>query len=54
MSLEAHIEALKVKHSTLETKIEQENNRPMPDDALVHTLKREKLHVKDEIERLKH
>ena len=54
MSLEAHIEALKEKHAVLETKIEAENNRPMPDDALVHTLKREKLHVKDEIERLRH
>lgn len=54
MSLEAHIEALKEKHAVLETKIEAESSRPMPDDALVHTLKREKLHVKDEIERLRH
>lgn len=54
MSLEAHIEALKEKHAVLEMKIEEENNRPMPDDAVVHTLKREKLHVKDEIERLRH
>lgn len=54
MSLEAHIEALKEKHAVLETKIEEENNRPMPDDSRVLTLKREKLHVKDEIERLMH
>ncbi len=54
MSLEAHIEALKEKHAVLETKLDQENSRPMPDDALVHTLKREKLHLKDEIERLMH
>ena len=54
MSLEAHIEALKEKHAVLETKLEKENSRPMPDDVLVHTLKREKLHLKDEIERLMH
>ncbi|WP_425403801.1 YdcH family protein [Hwanghaeella sp.] len=54
MSLEARIEALKEKHAHLEMKIDEENSRPMPDDALVHTLKREKLHLKDEIERLMH
>ena len=51
MSLEARIEALKEKHAVLEMKIDEENSRPMPDDALVHTMKREKLNLKDEIER---
>ncbi len=54
MSQDARIESLKEKHAVLELKIGEESNRPMPDDALVHTLKREKLSVKDEIHRLMH
>ena len=54
MSQEARIEALKAKHHDLEVKLEEENSRPMPDDVIVHTLKREKLSVKDELYRLTH
>ncbi|MDJ0685328.1 MAG: YdcH family protein [Alphaproteobacteria bacterium] len=54
MTAEARLEALKERHATLETKIETEQRRPMPDEGLVHTLKREKLHLKDEISRLMH
>lgn len=46
------IEVLKEKHATLETALDNESNRPMPDAAVVSHLKREKLAIKDELERL--
>ena len=46
------VEQLKAEHATLETKIEQENQRPRPDDSYIHQLKRQKLHIKDELHRL--
>ena len=52
MSVLNRIEALKTKHNELEHKIEAEEIRPLPDDALIHDLKRQKLKVKDEISTL--
>lgn len=52
MSVTAHIDQLGLKHATLERAIETENNRPHPDNGILLQLKREKLRVKDEIERL--
>jgi hypothetical protein len=53
MSLQSHLEALKERHASLETRIADEDNRPRPDsDALVR-LKLEKLRVKEEMERLR-
>jgi hypothetical protein len=49
MSVQDHIEALKAKHKDLETALEQENNRPLPDDALIAQIKRQKLKIKDEL-----
>ena len=49
MSLDERIEALKAKHKALEAAIEQENNRPHPDDVQIATLKKQKLRIKDEI-----
>lgn len=49
MSLEERIEALKAKHKALEAAIEQENNRPHPDDVQISTLKKQKLRIKDEL-----
>ena len=46
------IEVLKQKHASLETALEDENNRPMPDASVVVNLKREKLAIKDELQRL--
>ena len=46
------IEVLKQKHASLETALEDENNRPMPDSSVVVNLKREKLAIKDELQRL--
>jgi uncharacterized protein len=42
-----HMAALQTKHAELDSKIETENNRPHPDDALIHRLKKQKLHLKD-------
>jgi uncharacterized protein len=42
-----HMSALQLKHAELETKLELENNRPLPDDDLIHRLKKQKLHLKD-------
>jgi hypothetical protein len=49
MSLQERIEALKAKHHALEAAIEEENNRPHPDDLEVVRLKKQKLQIKDEI-----
>lgn len=43
------LEDLKAKHASLEHELEQENNRPHPDEVLITDLKRQKLKVKDQI-----
>lgn len=53
MSLEAHIEELAEKHRLLDRKIESEEARLGSDDIAVHELKKEKLRLRDEIERLR-
>ncbi|MCC7166808.1 MAG: DUF465 domain-containing protein [Rhodospirillales bacterium] len=52
MSIEDRLSALRHKHADLEIQIEDENNRPHPDDVAITELKRQKLRVKDEIHRL--
>ena len=54
MALDAHIAELSERHRTLDRKIEEELARPTVDDLRVVELKREKLRLKDELERLKH
>ena len=49
MSLEERIDDLKSKHQALEAAIEDENNRPHPDDIEIASLKKQKLRIKDEI-----
>jgi hypothetical protein len=51
MSVEDHIQSLKSKHAALEAEIEEESQRPRPDEIRLHELKREKLRIKDEIYR---
>lgn len=48
----SHVSALQLKHSGLERQIEHELNRPLPDDALVQTLKKKKLRIKEELAQL--
>ncbi|HEY5204499.1 MAG TPA: DUF465 domain-containing protein [Roseiarcus sp.] len=53
MSIDSHLSELVRRHQTIEEAILAETNHPAADDAKVHELKRKKLHLKDEIERLK-
>ena len=52
MAAEAHLEELSEKHRVLDQAIAAEMSRPYADDMKVQELKREKLKLKDEIERL--
>ena len=52
MSVTDHIHTLQKKHAELETELEDENSRPMPDAGATAGLKRQKLAIKDEIARL--
>lgn len=47
----SHVSALQLKHAGLEKKIETELNRPMPDDAAIQTLKKQKLRIKEQLDR---
>jgi len=53
MSQQARLDALKERHSSLEMRISDEDQRPRPDSEALNRLKIEKLHVKEEIERLR-
>ena len=44
------LEALRTKHAELESEIDDEIQRPHPDDFRLAELKREKLRIKEEIE----
>lgn len=52
MSVESHIDQLRIKHEGLDEKIRQEEKRPGTDHLNIAELKRRKLQVKEEIERL--
>ncbi len=47
----AHLEALNARHALLDGKINTEMNRPLPDTTVIAELKRQKLKVKEEIQR---
>lgn len=53
MSLESRFESLQSRHARLESQLGTEIQRPLPDHEEVHRLKREKLRVKEEMERLR-
>ncbi|MBU2994140.1 YdcH family protein [Octadecabacter sp. 1_MG-2023] len=52
MSLSSHLEELKKKHETLSDAVEKAQRSPGSDDLEVSRLKKEKLHLKEEITRL--
>lgn len=52
MSLSSHLAELRRKHASLEAKIETELKRPFADGLRLAELKREKLRLKDEIQRI--
>ncbi len=45
-----HLTALKAKHAALDDAIKEEMARPLPDEAAISNLKRQKLKLKEEIE----
>lgn len=54
MGYDARIESLRTKHADLDTMLESETRRPLPDPSLIADLKRQKLRIKDEIQRISH
>ncbi|MDE2581533.1 MAG: DUF465 domain-containing protein [Rhodospirillales bacterium] len=53
MSLDTHLDQLKERHATLESRITEEDQRPRPDSGTLTRLKLEKLRLKEEMERLR-
>lgn len=54
MDVNAHVEELRRKHQTLSEQVEEEQRHPGSDDLHVAELKKQKLRIKEEIERLTH
>ncbi|MEQ8295092.1 MAG: DUF465 domain-containing protein [Nitratireductor sp.] len=52
MSLASHLEELRRKHGELERKIDEALAHPSVDDLEINRLKRRKLALKDEIEKM--
>ena len=52
MSLSSHIEELKKKHLTLSNEVEEAQRAPGSNDLKIAELKKHKLKLKEEIERL--
>lgn len=53
MTLHAHYEVIQAKHGKLETLIHEESSRPLPDLAMLQTLKKQKLLLKQEMEHIR-
>ncbi len=53
MSIESHLNELVRRHQAIEEAIIAEESHPAADDTKVHELKVKKLHLKDEIEKLR-
>ena len=54
MALDAHLVELSEKHRALDRKIEEEEARLAADPLKIKEWKRQKLRLKDEMERVKH
>ena len=54
MSMQAHLAELEKRHRALEAELTEALAHPSIDDLKIGELKRRKLHVKDEIVRLRH
>lgn len=52
MAISAHIQNLEKRHAVLEDKIQSEFMRPLPDFVKVTQLKKQKLRIKEQLERL--
>ena len=53
MSLQNHLSELERRHHALEREIEREVIHPATDDTKLNEMKRRKLHLKDEIAKLR-
>ena len=53
MAIESHLAELEKRHEALEQQISEAQTHPSTDDLQLLELKRRKLHVKDEIARLR-
>ena len=53
MSIQTHLAELQLRHRSLEGEIAEAQQHPSIDDLTICALKRRKLHLKDEIERLR-
>ncbi|MCI2399556.1 DUF465 domain-containing protein [Aliiroseovarius subalbicans] len=52
MSMNSHLEALREKHEALSTQVEEAQRAPGSSDSEISELKKQKLKLKEEIERL--
>lgn len=52
MSVSGHIDQLKRKHQEIAERVESVERSPSPDAAIVQTLKKQKLKIKEQIARL--
>ncbi len=53
MNLHSHFETIQEKHHKLEAIINEESRRPSPDLAMLQTMKKQKLLLKEEMERIR-
>ena len=53
MSLQSHYAVIQDKHHKLEALINEESHRPSPDLAMLQTLKKQKLLLKEELQRIR-
>ncbi|QJP16457.1 DUF465 domain-containing protein [Starkeya sp. ORNL1] len=53
MSMQAHVAELERRHQALDRELREELNHPASDDAKITDLKRRKLQLKDQINRLR-
>lgn len=54
MSMSTHLDQLRQKHEALKVKIKEEERHPGANDLEIRAMKREKLHLKEAIQRLSH
>jgi hypothetical protein len=54
MSIQSHLAELERRHQALEDQISEAMAHPSTDDMTIASLKRRKLQVRDEIQRIKH
>ena len=52
MTMSSHLQELRRKHETLSDRVEKEQRRPGIDDLHIAELKKQKLRIKEEIQRL--